>query len=327
MSYDKTVTLPVSPDAAFELITRPERLRRWQTVAARVDLRVGGEYRWTITPGHNAAGTFTEIEPGKRVVFTWGWEGDGELPPGASTVSITLEQVPEGTAVRLVHEGLNEAQSASHAEGWNHYLERLTAISTTGDAGPDEWAAAPDPIDELSSAEAALAVVLRVLRGVTEEDLDKQTPCADFTVAQLVEHLLGSVNHIGGALGAQLSDDASAAVEVRIADAAQPTLETFRARGLEGTVDMGFAQLPAPIVANILNIEFLIHAWDLATATGQSIAVAPALSDYVLGLAQATITPEQRERGSFAEATVVDETASSLERLIAHSGRAVPAAN
>ncbi|WP_051422949.1 SRPBCC domain-containing protein [Arthrobacter sp. MA-N2] len=61
-------------DQAFELITQPARLRRWQTVAARVDLRVGGEYRWTVTPGHHAAGTFTEIEPGKRVVFTWAWE-------------------------------------------------------------------------------------------------------------------------------------------------------------------------------------------------------------------------------------------------------------
>ncbi len=71
MIYDKTVLLPLNVDQAFELITQPARLRRWQTVAARVDLKVGGEYRWTITPGHHAAGTFTEIELGKRVVFTW----------------------------------------------------------------------------------------------------------------------------------------------------------------------------------------------------------------------------------------------------------------
>ncbi|MEO7006362.1 MAG: SRPBCC domain-containing protein [Terrimesophilobacter sp.] len=66
MAFEKTVLLPITPEAAFELITRPERLRRWQTVAARVDLRVGGEYRWTAAPGHTSAGTFTEIEPGKR---------------------------------------------------------------------------------------------------------------------------------------------------------------------------------------------------------------------------------------------------------------------
>jgi len=80
MTIDKSVFLPVDPDTAFSLITEPERLRRWQTVAARVDLRVGGDYRWTITPGHSAAGTFTEVEPGRRVVFTWGWEGSAPQP-------------------------------------------------------------------------------------------------------------------------------------------------------------------------------------------------------------------------------------------------------
>lgn len=42
MSYSKTVFLPVSQDEAFALITEPERLRRWKTVSAVVDLRAGG---------------------------------------------------------------------------------------------------------------------------------------------------------------------------------------------------------------------------------------------------------------------------------------------
>ena len=69
MHADKTVLLPVSTDEAFALITEPDRLRRWKTVSARVDLRAGGQYRWTVVPGHVAAGTFVEVEPGRRVVF------------------------------------------------------------------------------------------------------------------------------------------------------------------------------------------------------------------------------------------------------------------
>lgn len=141
MTFDTTVFLPVDPDTAFALVTEPERLARWQVVAARVDLRVGGDYQWTVLPGHSSAGTFTEIEPGKRIVFTWGWDGSAELPPGASTVSITLEPVNGGTSLRLVHDGLSEEQAARHAEGWNHYLARLVRLASTGDAGPDEWAA------------------------------------------------------------------------------------------------------------------------------------------------------------------------------------------
>jgi len=322
MTFDKTVFIPVNPDAAFALITQPERLRRWQTVAARVDLRVGGEYRWTMVPGHSAAGTFTEIEPGKHVVFTWGWEGSTDLAPGTSTVSVTLDAVDGGTNIRLVHEGLTATQEVSHAEGWNHFLDRLVALTSTGDAGADDWAAAPDPINELIGAEAGLAIVQRVLASVTDADRDAQTPCEDFTVAQLVDHLFGSIASIGKALGLDIVDQPNAAPEVRIADAAQPTLEAFQARGLDGTIDMGFAELPAPMVASILNLEFLVHAWDLAVATGQDLAVSPVLAEYVLGLARKTISPEMRG-SSFAEETLVDESAGSLHRLVAFTGRQV----
>ncbi|QDG66024.1 TIGR03086 family protein [Pseudarthrobacter sp. NIBRBAC000502772] len=276
MTIDKSVFIPVDPDAAFALITRPERLRRWQAVAARVDLRVGGEYRWTITPGHSAA-------------------GNKVLGPEAE---------------------------AGHTEGWNHYFERLVTLATTDDAGADDWAAAPDPLTELVSAEATLAIVQRVLRTLTHGDADKPTPCEDFTVRELVEHLVGSITGIAKSLGVAVVDQPEAAPEVRIADAAQPTLEAFQARGLEGTVDMGFAELPASMVANILNLEFLVHAWDFATATGQDLDVSPVLSDYVLGLAHNTISPQMRGK-SFADETLVEESAASMDRLVAFTGRQV----
>ena len=146
MPFEKSVLVPLNADETFALITEPDRLRRWQVVTARVDLRAGGDYRWTIVPGNSAAGTFTEVEPGRRVVFTWGWEGSADLPPGASTVTITLEPADGGTLVRLVHEGLTAEQAASHGEGWNHYLGRLVkAAATDGDAGADEWAGWPRP--------------------------------------------------------------------------------------------------------------------------------------------------------------------------------------
>lgn len=324
MPIEKSVFLPVNPDTAFALITDPERLRRWQTVAARVDLRVGGDYRWTITPGHSAAGTFTVIEPGKRVVFTWGWEGADGTADDASTVTITLDSVEGGTTVRLVHEGLSDEAAIGHIEGWNHYLGRLVTLTTAGDAGADDWAAAPDPLTELASAEATLAIVQRTLRSLTVSDMDLQTPCEDFTVAQLADHLLGSVTGIGKALGITVTNRPDAAPEVRVADAAQPVLEAFRARGLDGSIDMGFAELPATTVANILNLEFLVHAWDFATATGQTLEVSPALSGYVLELTRNTISPQMRG-ASFAEETLVDESAASLDRLVAFTGRPVAA--
>ena len=209
MPFEKSVLVPLSADETFALITQPDRLRRWQVVTARVDLRAGGDYRWTIIPGHSVAGTLTEVEPGRRVVFTWGWEGSADLPPGASTVIITLEPASGGTMVHLVHKGLSGEQEASHAAGWTHYLDRLVTAATAGDAGPDEWAAAP-ALDPLSSAEATLATCQLILRGVTEGDYHRPTVCPEFDVTQLADHLIGSVMYFGAAARAGAAPACSA---------------------------------------------------------------------------------------------------------------------
>jgi uncharacterized protein YndB with AHSA1/START domain len=197
LSFTKTAFLPVPPDDAFALITQPERLRRWQTVSAVVDLRAGGEYRWTITPGHVAAGTYREVEPGRRVVFGWGWEGNDDLKPDSSTVTVTVEPADGGSLVTLVHAGLTEEQAAMHAEGWDHYFERLEWAATTGDAGQDEWAFAPENLTPTTAADAALSVIQPILRNLTADDRPKPTPCTEFTCHDLADHLFGSLAELG----------------------------------------------------------------------------------------------------------------------------------
>jgi uncharacterized protein (TIGR03086 family) len=323
MAFEKSVLVPLSTDETFALITQPDRLRRWQVITARVDLRAGGDYRWTIIPGNSAAGTFTEVDPGRRVVFTWGWEGSAELPPGASTVIITLEPAADGTLVHLVHEGLTDEQAASHAAGWNHYLDRLVRAATDGDAGADEWAAAPPELDPISAAEATLAVCQLVLRGVAEADYHRATVCTEFDVTQLAEHLIGSVTFLGTAAGADAGPAAGTTLEARLAAAAQSTLEAWRARGLDGEVKVGPHEMPAGAALGILSIEFGVHAWDFAQATGQQVVVSDEVVQYVLGVADQIITPQVRVGGSFADPVEAGPDAGILDRLIAFTGRAV----
>ena len=319
MPFEKSVLVPLNADETFALITQPDRLRRWQVVTARVDLRAGGDYRWTVIPGNSAAGTFTEVEPGRRVVFTRGWEGSAELPPGASTVIITLEPAAGGTMVHLTHEGLTGEQEAGHAEGWTHYLSRLVTAATAGDAGPDEWAAKP-ALDPLSSAEATLAICQLVLRSVAEADYHRPTVCTEFDVIQLADHLIGSVTYLGAVAGAS-AEPASGPLETRVATAAQATLEAWHVRGLDGEVKVGPHEMPADAALGILSIEFLVHAWDFARATGQQVVVSDEVAQHVLGVARQIITPEARGGGSFADPVTPDPDAGLLDRLIAFTGR------
>jgi hypothetical protein len=71
-------------------------------------------------------GEYVVVDP-LPLIFTWGWEDSSELPPGSSTVEITLIPDGDGTLIRLRHTGLpSEESRALHAAGWSHYLERLS---------------------------------------------------------------------------------------------------------------------------------------------------------------------------------------------------------
>jgi uncharacterized protein (TIGR03086 family) len=323
MPVEKTALLPVSADEAFALLTQPDRLRRWQTVTARVDLRAGGAYRWTVVPGHAAAGTFVEVEPGRRVVFGWGWEGSADLGPDASTVTVTLEPTADGTLVRLVHDGLTREQEETHSDGWSHYLDRLQRAADTGDAGPDEWAAVPQPLDPLTAADAALALCQYALRGVTPADLHRDTPCSEFDVSELVGHLVDSLSGLAAMAGREADRRAGGDLEEQVAHVAQQALEAWGRRGLDGTVSAGPTQLPAAVAAGILVLELLVHGWDVAAATGQKLPVSEELAGYVLSLAEQVVTPQLRQGGSFAEAVDVAADAPALDRLAAFTGRSV----
>ncbi len=318
--YTITRDLPVTPDEAFALITEPERLRRWKTVSATVDLRAGGAYRFTVIPGHVAAGTYREVEPGRRVVFGWGWEGSDDLPPDASTVTVTIEPVGTGSRVTLVHEGLNAEQAASHAEGWVHFFERLDRVAVTGDAGQDEWASAADPTDPLTAAEAALAALQPVLRALTAEDQPKATPCADFTCHDVAVHLMKSMADVGGMSGATVTNPEQGSLENKLSVMTAQAVAGWRARGLEGVVVLpNGREFPAATAAALLPVELMLHGWDLAQGSGQELKVSDGLVAYVRTLAE-DVVPSGRGR-SFADEVEPGPHAGALERLAAYAGR------
>jgi uncharacterized protein (TIGR03086 family) len=189
---------------------------------------------------------------------------------------------------------------------------------------PDDLRAGPDspPTDELESAEATLAVLQHVLHGIAKVDEAKQTPCREFDVAGLTDHLMNSITLIGGAAGAQLPErDQTDSVERQVILAARPALDAWHQRGLDGNVPFGPNEAPATLMASLLSLEFLVHAWDYAAATGREVAAPDSLSDYVMGLALNVITPEGRIRAGFDDPITVPSDARALDRLIAYTGR------
>jgi uncharacterized protein (TIGR03086 family) len=183
--------------------------------------------------------------------------------------------------------------------------------------GPDS-----PPTDELASAEAALSALQHVLHPIARDELSKSTPCSEYDVMQLTDHLLNSITLLGGAAGADLPDrNTDYSVEQQVICAARPALDAWHRRGLNDTVTIGTNEIPATFAVSILSVEFLVHGWDYATATTHWIDVAESLADYVLGLAHKVITPQGRATAGFDDPVAVPDDASALDRLIAFTGR------
>jgi uncharacterized protein YndB with AHSA1/START domain len=128
------VRIEASPETIFEFFTDPAKAVQWMGDSATLDPRPGGIYRVEMNEQYIAIGEYVEVDPPHRVVFTWGWQGDAEgMPPGSSTVEITLEPDGDATVVRVVHSGIPTREAAeSHRAGWNRNLPKLAVIAAGG---------------------------------------------------------------------------------------------------------------------------------------------------------------------------------------------------
>ena len=127
---ERVVTIAASPETVFRLLTDPVQYVRWKGKLAELEARPGGTFRVEFPNTKDiASGRYVEVVPGRRVVFTWGWEGNEMVPPGSSTVEIELEPVGSGTRLRLIHRGLPQQAVASHTEGWDYFLPRLEDVA------------------------------------------------------------------------------------------------------------------------------------------------------------------------------------------------------
>jgi uncharacterized protein YndB with AHSA1/START domain len=135
-AIEKVITIAARPETVFRLLTDPNEYVRWKGKIAHLEARPGGTFHVDFQNDKDVVdGRFVEVIPSRRVVFTWGWNGSPVVPPGSSTVEIDLEPDGEGTRLRLVHRGLPEAALASHTEGWDYFLPRLTNVAEGRDAG------------------------------------------------------------------------------------------------------------------------------------------------------------------------------------------------
>ncbi|MFB9314335.1 TIGR03086 family metal-binding protein [Nocardioides plantarum] len=180
----------------------------------------------------------------------------------------------------------------------------------------------PGPGVEL--LERALGYTRSTLLHVRPEHLHRPTPCAAWSLDQLLDHMddaLGAFTE--GATGAVDVTPPTRALEVRVAtllSRACGLLGAWSAPGVPGVVDVGGLPVPTAVVASAAALEIATHGWDVALATGRRTPIPADLARELLAVAVVLVDEDDRDV-RFARPRPLPPYAGPAERLLAHLGR------
>jgi uncharacterized protein (TIGR03086 family) len=168
------------------------------------------------------------------------------------------------------------------------------------------------PVDQLAQA---LDQAEQALGTVDDDNLDNPTPCSDWTVRQLADHVAaGPARFVQMAKGEEV--DWSAAPDV----AAGEWRTTFRSGADELLAAMRGLPEDQQAQAGFQVAEYALHSWDLVRGTGASMDLDDSIAETGLAAMQGGLTDENRQ-GAFGSEVPVPDDASAYEKLAAFSGR------
>jgi uncharacterized protein (TIGR03086 family) len=210
--------------------------------------------------------------------------------------------------------------------------ERRRAVSDLIQAGRDREAAhlaasidvrhnggAMDPLHQLEQLGPLLA---GTVGAITPEDLDRPTPCAEFTVRGVLEHMVGGATVFAAAYrGEAPGEPDTSDVLAAFGPALNGLAAAVSAPGaLDRIVAAPFGAVPGETFARFVVLDGLVHGWDLAVATGQAYDPPDELVSAAAAFARQTLDP-LRDGQTFAAAVDPPRDATPIERLAAYTGR------
>ena len=161
-----------------------------------------------------------------------------------------------------------------------------------------------------------------VVGGISPDELDRQTPCSQFTVRGVLEHMIGGATLFAAAYRGETPKDPDTS---DVLAGFLPVLEelggSIAAPGaLDQTIATPFGDFDGDTFARYVVLDGLVHGWDMATATGQAYDPPDELVAAADAFARQTIDP-LRDGDTFATAVEPAAGATPIERLAAYTGR------
>ena len=178
-------------------------------------------------------------------------------------------------------------------------------------------------IDLLAALERTYETTGRVLDNVGDDQWSAPTPCTEWDVRQVVEHLIGTTMTFTNALTDPGPPPDGADPAELFRHAAAESLAAWRQPdALERTLELPWGTTPGQMAININLVDVYQHTWDAAKATGQSTDLDPEVGEY--GKAFTTQMIGQMGRGGmFGDEQPCPDGATAADRLATFLGRKV----
>jgi uncharacterized protein (TIGR03086 family) len=158
----------------------------------------------------------------------------------------------------------------------------------------------------------------RLVAGIRDDQWGKPTPCSEWDVRALVNHVVNGTTAAASALGAETHPTAE------YDEAASMLLSAFGQPGaLDRIVTIPFGTVPGAVALHVRLTELLVHGWDIAQATSQRTDFPEELAEEELAFSKAALEAVPPGRSPFAAPQPVPEGAPALDRLVAVLGREV----
>lgn len=146
-TLDRIITIGAPRELVFEFLSTTERWAAWWGAGSTIDPRVGGRLLVRHPGAIEFVGEVLEIEPPRRLVFTYGNATGSPIPAGGSRVTIALDAVEAGTRLHLTHAFADQPVRDEFVQGWRFQLAlfaNAVANAEHGDATRvvDGWLAA-----------------------------------------------------------------------------------------------------------------------------------------------------------------------------------------
>jgi uncharacterized protein (TIGR03086 family) len=183
-----------------------------------------------------------------------------------------------------------------------------------------------DAIAIMDDHASAVAAFERLLAGVAPDRLEAATPCPEWDVRALIDHVAGLHRNAASAAGEPVTPNATETetdpIRAFAAAAAAAQAALRRPDALARSYQMPWGAIPGALLVRLLLADTVIHTWDLARATDQDTGVDPALCESVLTWGRTMMRPEFRTpQAGFGPEVAVPANTAACDRLAAFYGR------